>query len=89
MATKAKVKTRPAPKAAPVLPDSCGVALTKKQVSHAMSITTRCLDTMIARGDYPRPDFHIGPLPRWRVETHNTWLEKQGSNHAGGVQTQG
>ena len=67
MATKAKVKTRPAPKAAPVLPDSCGVALTKKQVSHAMSITTRCLDTMIARGDYPRPDFHIGPLPRWRV----------------------
>jgi predicted DNA-binding transcriptional regulator AlpA len=69
---KAKGKS---PKPTPVLPPGCDSLLSKSQVCAALGISVRTLDGMIASGAYPKPDIKLGPFPRWRVATHNAWIE--------------
>jgi len=85
--TKTKAKTA-APRAAPALPGACKALLSKKQIAHALFITTRYLESMISRGDYPKSDLYLGSMQRWKVETHNAWVDKQGPIHARGVQAE-
>jgi len=90
VAAKAKPKAKKiaAPKPAPALPDACKATLSKEQIAHALTISKRYLDQMVSAGEFPPPDFHIGSMRRWRVETYNAWVDKQGPIHARGVQAE-
>ena len=59
---------------APPLPTGCEAMLAKADVVAALRISVRHLDEMIAAGEYPRPDTHLGRNPRWRRETHDRWV---------------
>lgn len=73
---KAKAKPTPKPGKPPApLPPGMETLLCRAQVAEALGVTTRTLDAMVSAGEYPRPDTHIGVLPRWRVVSHNTWIE--------------
>lgn len=42
--------------------------LTKKQVSEILKISTRSLDRLIEKGDFPR-GLKLGGVPRWKRST--------------------
>src|SRR5262249_40213560 len=44
----------------------------------------RTIDRMRASGKLPKPDFHIGRMPRWWRSTVVAWIEAQSSNGNGG-----
>jgi predicted DNA-binding transcriptional regulator AlpA len=52
--------------------------LSRHQVAVLLSTSLRSLATMLAKGQYPKPDTHLGPQqPRWRLVTHDAWVRKQ------------
>jgi predicted DNA-binding transcriptional regulator AlpA len=81
---RAKAKPKGKPKVIPhvvekivYLPQARGV-LTRKQVARLLSVSLRSLASMIAKGEYPKADGHIGPQqPRWLVTTHDEWVRKR------------
>lgn len=38
----------------------------------------RTIDRMRAAGQLPKPDLHVGKMPRWRPETVRAWMDRQG-----------
>jgi hypothetical protein len=38
----------------------------------------RTVERLRAAGRLPRPDLHVGRLPRWRLETISAWIERGG-----------
>jgi excisionase family DNA binding protein len=37
----------------------------------------RTIERMRSAGRLPRPDLHVGRLPRWRADTAREWLESR------------
>lgn len=56
------------------LPAGALALLSKAQIAELIGICVRKLESMIAAGEYPKPDMRVGRLPRWRTETHNAWV---------------
>lgn len=79
MKAKAKDKKPKAKqeKQTPVLPNSTEALLGKAQICFAVGVSVRTLQSMLAAGEFPKPDTHIGKFPRWRVATFNAWVLKQ------------
>lgn len=81
MKTKAKVKGEPAKtrggRDLSGLPPGCEALLGRDDVARAIGVSLRTLDAMLATERFPPPDFHVGPKPRWRVETYNGWVRAQ------------
>ena len=78
MATKTKSKSKDIPKTRPTaesLPSGCEAMLGKAQICTALGISLRTFQGMLSSGDYPKCDTRIGLFPRWRVATHNAWIE--------------
>ncbi|WP_373926483.1 helix-turn-helix transcriptional regulator [Paludisphaera borealis] len=43
-----------------------------------LSCSRRVVERLRAAGKLPRPDLHVGKMPRWRVETIRTFIENGG-----------
>jgi hypothetical protein len=71
---KAKPKAEPVAKA---LPPGAEGLMDKADVCTALRCGERKLDEMLSTGEYPSCDLRIGDRPRWRVGTHNRWIEEQ------------
>lgn len=73
----------PRPKqAAPlVAPPAAHSLLTKEMICRLLSYSPRAFDALVSSGDYPRADLMLNRLPRWRVETHNAWIEGRVEQH--------
>lgn len=68
-----KAKTKPR-KPAPEPPAAATQLLEPRQIAAALRVSYRQVKQMVAAGEYPKPDLHIGRLPRWQVATHNAWI---------------
>ena len=81
-----KVKPKPRRRqAAPPLPANCEALMSPATIQAAIQVSERQLRKMIAAGEYPRPDTHLGPLmPRWLRSTHDEWVR---SKRRQGVET--
>jgi len=77
MAKKRGRKSTTTPsKDVPLPPTAVGV-LSKSQVCAGLGgISVRKLSMMVSAGEFPRPDFRIGGLPRWSVTLFNAWIEE-------------
>jgi predicted DNA-binding transcriptional regulator AlpA len=41
----------------------------------------RTVERLRAAGELPKPDLHVGKMPRWRPETIRLWLARQTKNN--------
>lgn len=69
MKTKAKPR-----KPAPEIPAAATQLLDARQAAHLLRVSIREFWRILAAGEYPPADIKIGRLPRWRVATHNSWI---------------
>ncbi|PAY19280.1 AlpA family transcriptional regulator [Rhodopirellula sp. SM50] len=53
--------------------------LTKKQVAGILKISTRSLDRLIEREDWPK-GVKLGGVPRWRRSVVNSAIDQLGDN---------
>lgn len=58
---------------APALEPLLGV----NDVADLLSIGRRTVERMRSAGKLPRPDLHVGRLPRWQTATIRGWLADQ------------
>jgi hypothetical protein len=58
-----------------MIPPGAEALLGKAQICAALGISLRTLQSMLAAGEYPPADTRIGLFPRWRVATHNAWID--------------
>lgn len=63
------------------LPQNTTATLSKTQIAAALNYSLRSLDALVSAGGYPRPDFLLNRSPRWRVATHNAWVDEQVERH--------
>jgi excisionase family DNA binding protein len=48
------------------------------EIAAGLGIGRRTLEREIAAGRFPKADFYIGRLPRWRSDTVLDWIERGG-----------
>jgi excisionase family DNA binding protein len=48
-------------------------------VAEALSCSRRLVERMRSAGKLPKPDLHVGRMPRWSRETIAKWIERGGS----------
>lgn len=61
----------------PSLPPGTNALMGKRQVCMALDISTRTLQSMVSAGEFPAPDTRIGPHPKWRLSTVNSWIDQR------------
>jgi hypothetical protein len=71
---KAREKARAA-RDQSTLPAGCEALLGKQPICTAIGVSLRMLQGMLSSGEYPKEDFRVGVLLRWKVSTHNAWIE--------------
>ena len=47
-------------------------------LARILSCSRRAVERMRAGGKLPRPDLHIGKMPRWKPATIRAWIEEGG-----------
>ncbi|MDR3618222.1 MAG: helix-turn-helix domain-containing protein [Paludisphaera borealis] len=47
-------------------------------VAAALSCSRRLVERMRSAGKLPRPDLHVGRMPRWKRETLVRWIAEGG-----------
>ena len=56
--------------------------LRKSDLARILGLSERTFERMVASGQFPKPDFHVGsgkrPLPRWRQDTLDAWTARGG-----------
>lgn len=45
------------------------------EITKSLGVSRRSLDRLVARGDFPKPDYRIGGLLKWKAETVEGALE--------------
>jgi hypothetical protein len=50
--------------------------LTLDDVADYLKCSRRKVESMKAAGKLPRPDFHVGRMPRWKLETIRRWSDE-------------
>jgi predicted DNA-binding transcriptional regulator AlpA len=70
----------PAPSIKPGLTLAAAIEplLTMTDLARLLVCDRRTVERLRAAGRLPRPDLHIGRLPRWRLETISAWIERGG-----------
>jgi hypothetical protein len=62
--------------AAPVKPaDAIEPLLTQGDLARLLNASRRTVERLRASGKLPRPDLHIGKMPRWRPRTIREWID--------------
>lgn len=70
-------KTKPKSTAKPVaLPPGVKSLLTIRQIAASLGCSTRQVQYMIHRGEYPAADARCGSDRRWKSDTHNAWVDQ-------------
>jgi predicted DNA-binding transcriptional regulator AlpA len=72
-----KAKPETSKKPPPPLPAGCESLLGKAQICTALGISLRTFQGMLVAGEYPKADIRLGAFPRWRIATHNAWIESK------------
>src|SRR5208337_3032087 len=52
--------------------------LSLTDLARILSCSRRLIERMRSAGRLPRPDLHVGRMPRWRAETIRRWIEAGG-----------
>jgi predicted DNA-binding transcriptional regulator AlpA len=74
------VATKTKTKADPPIVDLAEALMTKRDLCNAMRIGLRTFTDMLGRGEFPKPDRHIGPRqPRWFISTYKAWARSEAS----------
>lgn len=76
-----KRKTTKTARPAPTPPAGVPQLLTKAHLTGLLGISMRKLESMLSRGDFPRSDFPIGDMPRWRTQTYLDWVEAEATKN--------
>lgn len=76
--TKRKTaKNRPEP----TPPEGVPRLLTKAHLTTLLGVSMRKLDSMLSLGEFPKCDFPIGDMPRWRSQTYLDWCEAEAAKN--------
>jgi len=51
--------------------------ITVDDLAMVLVTTRRTVDRMRSAGKIPKPDLHVGKMPRWRPETIRRWIDQQ------------
>ena len=75
MSAKTKPQAKaPSLKPPAVLPPGAVALLSLRQIAGSLDVGRTKLRQMIASGEYPPPDTHLGAqAPRWHQDTHAEW----------------
>lgn len=68
--------SKPKQRQPPSLPPGTEEYLSIREVCQALKISRDMFRRMREQGEYPAPDRQLGCLPRWRVTTHNHWVQE-------------
>ena len=52
--------------------------LSNSDLARVLNLAQRTIDRLKTSGKLPRPDLHIGKMPRWRPATIRAWIERGG-----------
>jgi excisionase family DNA binding protein len=52
--------------------------LSVDDLARTLNASRRTIERMRSAGKLPRPDLHLGKLPRWKPETIRRWIEGGG-----------
>ncbi|MDG3006082.1 helix-turn-helix transcriptional regulator [Paludisphaera mucosa] len=69
------MNSTPRPDAAPAFLEPL---LSIEDLAAALSCSRRLVERMRAAGKLPRPDLHVGRMPRWRRSTFVQWIAQGG-----------
>jgi predicted DNA-binding transcriptional regulator AlpA len=58
--------------------DSLAPLLSVADLARVLNGSRRTIERLRAAGKLPRPDLHIGTMPRWKAETIRCWIEGGG-----------
>jgi len=50
-------------------------------LASVLNASRRTTERLRAAGKLPKPDLHVGKLPRWKPETIRRWIEAQASTN--------
>lgn len=70
-----KVRSEPTP------PDGVPRLLTKAHLTVLLGVSMRKLESMLTLGQFPKCDFPIGDMPRWRAQTYLDWCEAEAAKN--------
>jgi predicted DNA-binding transcriptional regulator AlpA len=59
-------------------PSALDVAMTsldRTGLAYMLRVCTKTIDRRVDDGTFPKPDFHIGRQPRWKLATMLAWME--------------
>ncbi len=48
-------------------------------LARVLATSRRTIERLRAAGRFPKPDCHVGSMPRWRPEAVRDWIEKGGA----------
>jgi excisionase family DNA binding protein len=48
------------------------------ELAELLNCSRRMVERMRSAGKVPRPDLHVGRMPRWRAETIHRWIDGGG-----------
>ena len=60
------------------LPPGLDPLLSIDDLTCVLSVSRRAVERLRSAGKLPRPDLHVGKLPRWRSATIKAWIERGG-----------
>ena len=63
-------------------PRDAETLLTRTEVAQLLKVHINTFQLMLVRGEYPAADFHVGTRPRWRLSSHERWIERQSKGGA-------
>ena len=63
------------------VPENASALLSINQIATLLDFSPRQIRAMISAQEYPKADLVLGNRPRWKVETHNAWVEQQVERH--------
>lgn len=58
--------------------DSLAALLSVVDLARVLNGSRRTIERLRAAGKLPRPDLHLGTMPRWKAETIRRWIEGGG-----------
>ena len=71
--------TTPTPTRSAASPVVVEPLLSVRDVADALGCGRRTIERMRSAGKFPRPDLHVGKLPRWKRETLTRWIAEGGA----------
>jgi excisionase family DNA binding protein len=80
------VNVAPVPPEAEIATDDIERLISVDEVAGRLGVTRNAIYDWMGKGEFPRPSFYLGRLPRWRVAQFNEWVveraRQQAAEHA-------